>query len=144
MSNSYIFDLKYFRRITQKLSQEEFAKKIGVAKGTIGKIESGHGKLTDSILNRIEAAFDVDLTKYKEAYKSSLAYQLKDFGGIMHSVESSVVDSDRQNRLLDIIDKQRADLEACHREKQHLLERITDLEKQILTTEKTVKAKSGR
>ena len=69
-NNLFMFDLKTFRKSVAKLSQQEFANKIGFAKGTIGKIEAGSAKITDNILDKIEAVFSVDLKKEKSYYST--------------------------------------------------------------------------
>jgi len=87
MDNSFEFDIKAFRIIEAKLKQQQFASKIGINRGTLSKIEAGHAKITDGILIKIEQAYNIDLTKYKEAYKESVAYKTKDWGGIMPIIE---------------------------------------------------------
>jgi transcriptional regulator with XRE-family HTH domain len=59
------FDLKNFREKHTKLSQREFASKIGVSQGTVGKIEAGYNAVSNKLLDKIAAKFDIDTEPYK-------------------------------------------------------------------------------
>ncbi len=59
------FDLKNFREKHTKLSQREFAAKIGVSQGTVGKIEAGYNGVSNKLLDKIAAKFEIDTEPYK-------------------------------------------------------------------------------
>lgn len=59
------FDLKKFREKHVKLSQREFAAKLGVSQGTVGKIEAGYNGVSNKLLDKISARFEIDTERYK-------------------------------------------------------------------------------
>ena len=59
------FNLKKFRLGTAKLNQIDFASKIDASRSTISNIEAGTQKITDSFLNKINAAFGIDVEPFK-------------------------------------------------------------------------------
>ena len=59
------FNLRKFRLGTAKLNQKSFALKIDASRSTISNIEAGTQKITDSFLNKINAAFGIDVEPFK-------------------------------------------------------------------------------
>ncbi len=135
------FDLKLFRKSKTKLSQEEFAKKIGFSKGTIGKIEAGYASVTDNILGRIEEIFNEDLSEYKSYHYSRYK---RPAGTETTSLVSEHMEQYMLNQqgLVQLVKEYGQKLEDCHKEKEALLKQISDLEKQLLS--QSIKGKTGK
>lgn len=136
------FDLKNFREKHTKLSQREFAAKLGVSQGTVGKIEAPNStvKVSNKLLDKISEKFKVDMEPYKSYNldKGSVHDEHKiEIGEFEYKYYKLLEEKEAlYNRLLGLSDENKDLLRkiiVCTEEKNELLVEREQLNKRIAT-----------
>jgi transcriptional regulator with XRE-family HTH domain len=71
------FDLKAFRESRGYKKQSAFAKLIGYNQTMVSQVETGQKKISDKLLLRIEAAFQINLDHYKRYERNKMGLYLE-------------------------------------------------------------------
>ena len=65
-------------RISKKLTQDQFAKLLGVSRGTVGQLESGRMKVSERIADKVWEVFGVEIgVDEKKVVKKNASKQLE-------------------------------------------------------------------
>lgn len=116
-------NIKLLREKELKETQEVMASKLGVNRGTIAKIESGHSKPSNKLLDKIHEVYGVDVEPFK-SYNKNKTYTTNENNANVVAEEEPIKYGKQQEKESDMI--------FVLKEISLLKDRVNILEKKIL------------
>lgn len=130
-NKTYMIDLKKFRNWLN-VTQQEFSDAISMDRVKLSRLENSSNPLKKDLIDQIKKIYPVEFEDYLKEINSK------------SEVSESSTGYGSSKIILEMLQENNTRLEKCHSEKEELLKRIAELEKQLIVQEKTIKVKPGQ